>query len=160
MAKLLKGILASLSGAIGPVVAATWKGIPYLRAKGNTKSNKKSHSDAQAATRRRFAVAAKFLASMRELLEITYKNEAIKMTGANSAQSQVMKQALIGNYPDYSIAYSKVLISRGNLPGADTATATSGKKDTIQFTWANSELTGKASTKDKAILVAYSVRHD
>jgi hypothetical protein len=159
MAKLIKGLLAELSGKIGPIVAATWKGIPYLRVRPSN-SRKRKSTEAQAATRVRFAVTAKFLYSLRPVLNIGFQKEAVRMTGNNSAQGYVMKNALAGAYPDYQIIYSKVLISRGDLPCADTATATAADGGTIQFTWASHQLTGKASNRDKAIMVAYCPEYD
>lgn len=159
MARLIKGLLAALSGKIGPIVGASWKGIPYVRVRPSRRRRRKT-TEAQAATRARFAVAAKFLYSLRPVVNIGFQKEAVQMTGNNSAQGYVMKHALAGDYPNYQIVYSKVLISRGDLPGADTATATAGDNHTIQFTWASRQLTGKASAGDKVIMVAYCPEYD
>jgi hypothetical protein len=63
MARLKKGIIDQLSGTIGPIVHATWRGIPYIRTKPTTsnRKRKKKSSNAQAATRIKFGLAVKLL---------------------------------------------------------------------------------------------------
>lgn len=155
MARITNSVTGALSGSIGPIVATSWKGIPIVRTKPK-KGTKRKSTEAQAATRIKFGVATRFLRSMRDLLEIGFQNEAIEKTGTNAAISYTMKHAIKGNYPDFSIACDRVLISRGCLNNAATCTVSPAANETLQFTWTNAELTGKATLADKAILVAYS----
>jgi hypothetical protein len=157
MARLKKGIIDQLSGTIGPVVGATWRGIPYIRTKpkkSNGKRKKKS-SDAQAATRIRFGLAAKLLRDMRPIVELGFRDEAVEKTGMNAAISYTMKHAITGEFPDFKIAYDHVLISRGKLPNIDQVTVVADAPEVIRFNWTNNEGIGKASGEDKVLLVAY-----
>jgi hypothetical protein len=157
MARLKTGIIDQLSGTIGNVVGATWRGIPYIRTK-PTKSNskrKKKSSDAQTATRIRFGLAARLLRNMREIVELGFRDEAVEKTGMNAAISYTMKHAITGEFPDFKIAYDHVLISRGKLPNVEEATVTVHAHEAIRFNWTNNEGIGKASGEDKVLLVAY-----
>lgn len=162
MARLKKGIIDQLSGTIGPVVGATWRGIPYIRTKpikANRKRKKKT-SDAQAATRIRFAMAVKLLREMREILELGFRDEAVEKTGMNAAISYTMKHAITGEFPDFRIAYDHVLISRGKLPNVEQATVISDEPQAIRFNWQNNEGMGKASGEDRVLMVAYNVEEE
>lgn len=162
MARLKKGIIDQLSGTIGPVVGATWRGIPYIRTKpkkSNRKRKKKS-SDAQAATRIRFGLAAKLLRDMRPIVELGFRDEAVEKTGMNAAISYTMKHAITGEFPDFKIAYDHVLISRGKLPNIDQVTVVADAPEVIRFNWTNNEGIGKASGEDKVLLVAFSAEHE
>jgi hypothetical protein len=155
MARLKKGIIDQLSGTIGPVVGATWRGIPYIRTKPTKGKRKKKSSNAQAATRIRFALAAKLLRDMRPIVELGFRDEAVEKTGMNAAISYTMKLAITGEFPDFKIAYDYVLISRGKLPNVEHATVVADAPETIRFNWTNNEGIGKASGEDKVLLVVY-----
>jgi hypothetical protein len=162
MARLKKGIIDQLSGTIGPVVGATWRGIPYIRTKPTTsnRKRKKKSSDAQAATRIRFGMAAKLLRYMREILELGFRDEAFEKTGMNAAISYTMKHAITGEFPDFKIAFDHVLISRGKLPNVEQPTVTAQAPEAIRFKWTNNEGVGKAAGEDKVLLVAYDEENE
>jgi hypothetical protein len=157
MARLKKGIIDQLSGTIGPVVSATWRGIPYIRKKPkkNNRKSKKKSSNAQAATRIRFGLAVRLLREMRPIVELGFRDEAVEKTGMNAAISYTMKHAITGEFPDFKIAYDHVLISRGKLPNVEQAIVTAHAPEIIQFNWINNEGIGKATGEDKVLLVAY-----
>jgi hypothetical protein len=162
MARIKNGIFDQLSGTIGPVVGASWRGIPYIRTKPTTsnRKRKKKSSDAQAATRIRFGLAVKLLKYMREILELGFRDEAVEKTGMNAAISYTMKHAITGEFPDFKIAYDHVLISRGKLPNVEQATVTAHAPEAIRFNWTNNEGVGKASGEDKVLLVAYNEENE
>jgi hypothetical protein len=49
-----------------------------------------------------------------------------------------------------------VLVTRGEYPGAENATATAGDTGQILFNWTNDTGLGVAKADDKVLLVAYS----
>jgi hypothetical protein len=156
MARLKKGLSAGISGSIGNMIVGSWKGIPYVRAKPDTTNTKKKKqtTPAQDATRKRFALMAKFLGSMRPVLEIGYKHLAVQKTGTNCAISYAIKHAVAGAYPNFEIAYNRVLISQGGLSNATSPVAVS-ENNVIRFSWNNGPLVGKDSMADKAMLVVH-----
>ncbi|MBC7826186.1 MAG: hypothetical protein H7122_00465 [Chitinophagaceae bacterium] len=118
MARISKGILGGFSGTVGTVVGGNWKGIDYMRSKAVSRTS--GTSTAQDVQRAKFALASKFNRSMKDLLSISFRDFASKMTGMNSALSFTMKNAVVGIYPDLKIDYAQVLVARGNMPNALT----------------------------------------
>ncbi|MBO9570935.1 MAG: hypothetical protein J7497_01805 [Chitinophagaceae bacterium] len=153
MAKLKIGILGAITGLVGTVVGSTWRGIAYIRSKGpETRSNS---SEDQKKQQSKFGLMVNFLHSMKDLLQLGYKDHGTRMTEINSALSYNIKNAITGNYPDYAIAYPMVQISRGNLPNAKSPAASAETAGAINFNWLNNAGIGKAKAGDRAILVAH-----
>ena len=153
MGKMNNGILDNFSGAIGKVVGSNWRGVPYMRSKAKKRTGKLS--DAQLEQQAKFAVAGKFTQSMNDLLTLGFRDQAIKMTGKNFAQSLILKDAITGTYPDFQIDYSKVLLSQGKLPKVKKPVVTAEANGIIRFTWTNDAKRKLAKVNDQAILVAY-----
>lgn len=103
----------------------------------------------------KFAVAAQFLQSMNDLLTVTFRQYAKGKTGANSALTQTLKNAITGAYPDFQIAYDKALVSRGSLLSAFDGKATAGAPQTVQFAWSSLAGLGNASENDQVLMVLY-----
>ena len=57
------------------------------------------------------------------------------MTEFNSAMSFILKNALIGEYPDFAIDYENALVNRGSLSGVLNGSAVSTEANSIVFTW-------------------------
>ena len=148
-----KGILGGFSGKVGNVIGGTWKGIDYMRSRGNN-GNKKP-TEAQQAQQLKFALVMRFVQPMTSLLEISFHDFAIKMTGINNAFAYNLKNAVTGVYPSFSIDYSRTLISRGKLPNALAPAVVSGVGSMLTFSWADNSGRGLAKASDQAILVAY-----
>jgi len=147
-----KGILGPVNGTVGPVVGANWRGINYLRS--NSKRRSGSFTQPQLEQQAKFGLVVKFTAPLKSLLSVTYRDYAVEKTGANSATANILKNAITGSYPAFSISYPLVLVSRGDLPNAPGASATAAP-GIINFSWTSNEGIGKASATDKSILVAY-----
>lgn len=153
MAKYKKGILGSFRGTVGTVVGSVWRGINYMRSIAD--SRKDSNTPAQAVLRAKFAKVTAFHKSMKDLLEIGYKESAIYMTGANSALAYTLKSAITGVYPNFTIAYNMVKVSNGSLPNAVAPATAPGAAGIINYTWTNNSGIGIAFDTDKSLLVAY-----
>lgn len=153
MGTIEKGILGGFSGKVGTVIGGTWKGIDYMRSKSNRKNF--NASEAQLAQQLKFGLTIRFVQSMSGLVEMSFRNYAIKQTGINSALSYTLKNAIAGTYPIYNIVYSDVLVSRGDLPNALAPSVVSGAGSIITYSWTNNSGVGVAKATDKAILVAY-----
>lgn len=154
MARISKGILGPVNGLVGTVVGSTWRGIDYVRSK-PVRSSSATPSQAQLDQRFKFRLVVNFIQTMGALLDYTFKDYAVKKTGRNSATSYLLKNAITGASPAFTLDYSQVLISRGDLPKAAGASATAGIDRSVTFSWANNAGTGKALETDKAIVVVY-----
>ena len=153
MAKFAGGILGAFSGKVGSVIGGNWKGITYMRSQPAKRTS--TPTQAQLEQQAKFTLAIRFTNVLSALFAISFRQYANKMTGVNSAFSYLLKNAITGSYPGYSIDYSKVLISRGDLPNAENPTAVAAVASKINFAWVDNTGTGKASSDDTAILVVY-----
>ena len=149
MGTIKKGILGGFSGKIGTVVGANWKGVSYMRSL--PKKFRDPHTEPQLNQRSKLAISIFFLKPVAELLRIGWKLYAQQRSTFNAAMSYTMLNAITGTYPNYSIDSGKVLISRGSLPPAVNAGATSvsGK---MKFEWNNNSGSSAAKQTDKALL--------
>jgi hypothetical protein len=152
MGKLDKGILGGFNGKVGTVIGGKWRGVEYIRHKGPSK--RKNNSPGQVEQQARFARAFKFVRRMSKLFKITFRNYAQQMTARNNALAVTVKEAIIGDYPNFEIDYSKVLISRGILETELNATVTSAA-GILTWKWDANEKRNGGDPKDQCIIVAF-----
>ena len=148
-----KGILGAFSGKVGTVVGSSWRGVDYI--KSLPKASNKLPTDLQLIQRARFGMVTGFLKPIGALLNLGYKSQAVNQTGYNAASAQVMKDAIIGEYPDLAIDYPKVQVSYGNLVGA-WSTVLSSPASAITFSWMENSTSGNAKPTDQVILLVYN----
>jgi hypothetical protein len=153
MGIISKGILGGFSGTVGTVIGGTWKGITYMRSQPAKRAS--SSTPAQLEQQAKFATAMKFVNTMSGLFMISFRNYAVKMTGINNAFAYVLKNAVTGIYPAYTINYPTVLVSRGDLANVLAPTAIAAAGSLITFAWTDNSGVGIAKASDKAILAIY-----
>jgi hypothetical protein len=153
MGTINKGILGGFSGKVGSVVGGSWKGIDYMRSKGN--NHNANPTEKQLAQQLKFALTMRFVQPMTGLLNVSFRNFAIMMTGINNAFAYTIKNAITGAYPTFAIDYSLALVSRGDLPNVLAPAVTSGAGSLLTFSWTDNSGVGIARALDQAILVAY-----
>lgn len=149
-----KGILGPFSGKVGTVIGATWKGRDYMRSL--PKAYTGTPTNNQMIQRVKFALAINFLKPISSLVNLGFKEVSSKITGYNAAMADFVKNAITGTYPDFSIEYSKVLISRGSLTDAWNATIESTEPEKVVFKWTDNSSAGTAKANDQAILLLYN----
>ena len=166
MARIENGILGSFSGKVGEVVASSWNGIPYIKSRPASYHDAKT--PAQLAHRMKLQVAHRFVKSVKECIEIGFRQIAEHQSAYNKAVSYVMKNAFVGEYPSIHIEPSKVVLSQGNLVGAMECSASKNEKGEIAFSWdvnrlgekdflkENTETQSTLQVDDTAWLVAYN----
>jgi hypothetical protein len=153
MGTIQKGILGGFSGKVGNVVGGSWKGIEYMRSLGSRRTT--TGSQKQKEQQLKFALVVRFQQLMANLLARSFKSFAVKMTGSNSALSYNLRNGITGVYPDFVLDYSKILVSRGDIPNAINPAVTAAAGGIINFTWTDNSGVSKAAATDKSILVAY-----
>lgn len=153
MGTIKKGILGGVSGTVGNVVGASWKGIDYLRIKPSEVSN--PNTDLQSTQRLKFAAVLSFLQPITEFIRVGFKAYAIKMSAFNAAFSYNYHEALTGNFPFFSMDYAKAMVSKGNLPGASNAACASASAGKVTLTWDNNSGVGLAAESDAAMVVIF-----
>ncbi|MDR2920618.1 MAG: DUF6266 family protein [Tannerella sp.] len=150
MAKVYPFSIGVFSGTLGDVVYATWKGIPYIRSKPAFVVNPRT--EAQQSQRAKFTLAIRFLKSFADFIRMGYKKYAIKKTAFNAAMSYTLGNAIVGNYPDYRIDYSRVLVSRGALTSAVNVQA-GIEGGAVRISWNDNSTLGFAKSTDNALAI-------
>jgi len=153
MAIVKESPIGVLSGKIGQIVGAKWKGVNYLRVNPSSVANPRT--DKQLSARQKFTVTSEFIKPIRQFLKIGFKNWAVQMTPANAAFSYNIKHAIVGTYPNLTIDYPNALVSRGEIAPALNQTAASTVAGTILFTWEDNSDEINASANDKTLLLIY-----
>jgi len=154
MGTIKEGIMGGFSGTVGTVIGGNWNGIDYMRSRNANRSVSKSTP--QLIQRAKFSAIIQLLKPLKDFLRVGFKSQAVGKSAFNAATSYHMENALMGTFPDYQIDYSKVMVSKGNFPGALNPTAVSGSTAEIEFTWDNNSSKTYARADDKAILVIYN----
>jgi hypothetical protein len=154
MGVISQGILGGVSGKVGNVVGASWKGIDYLRIKPSNVANPRT--EGQVNQRNKFTVTLEYLQPNLGFIKKGYKSYAVQKTEFNAAMSYVLNNAITGAAPNFTVDYSLALLSRGNLSGAlnpATDLATAGQ---VEFTWDDNSAEGNANATDKAMILVYN----
>jgi hypothetical protein len=154
MAKLTQGINGPFSGKVGAVVGYTWKGIPVMR--GRPSARTKPFTPKELNQQAKFRIMNRFLRPANSLLNVTFAHLAVRMSAFNKAFSYNIKNAITGVAPNLAIDYGMALVSRGDLPGAESATVSTVSPGLLQFTWTDNSGKGNAKATDKAYVAVYS----
>ena len=154
MGTFRKDVLGNVDGKIGNVTGAQWKGKAVVRSRPGPRK-KGSFSAKQQEQNAKFALMMGFLQQLNPLLNQTFDKNAKGMSGFNKAFAYNIVQAITGTFPDFTIDYSKVQLSRGSQAGAASATCTSPSAGQLVFSWSN---TGGVTpqAEDLAYVAAYN----
>lgn len=156
MGTIKQGILGGFSGKVGTVVGGSWKGISYMRSLAQNVKNPRT--EAQMTQRSKFAIAIAFLKPITDYVRVGFKPYASKQTAFNAAMSYIVANAISGEYPDHTLDFAKVLVSRGSLFPVDNASAeVDAGKVTISWT-DNSGISDALATDVAMPLVFNSLR--
>jgi hypothetical protein len=135
------------------VVGSKWKKIVYMRSRPGKRTGKSSQK--QLEQEAKFAAMIDFMAPYSTLLSTTFADPANKQSGYNAAVSFNIARIIEGDYPNFTINYSKAFLSRGKLDGAANAAASAIAGGVINFTWTNYASSDIKDT-DTAILIVYN----
>jgi hypothetical protein len=120
MATLKDGIMGGISGQIGNVVGASWKGIPYVRSLPQRWKDPKTKK--QEKQRSRFTVTMSFLSEITPFVRVGFRSdEEQRMTAFNAAMSYNMKHAVRVGEQGAELDYTRVMVSHGPLGSASEA---------------------------------------
>jgi len=151
MGKIVQGILGGVSGTVGTVVGAAWKGVTYLRAKAI--SHKDANTEKQVNQRNRFATCIALAKLVRfNIIRPIWSKYSVKMSGFNL----FVKTNIPFFAADKTITdYDNFKFSVGNLPLPENivvANAASGNGDII-ITWTDNSGVDIAAATDRLRLV-------
>ena len=153
MARLKQGMYGVLTGRLGNLVSYVLNGKPVTRTIGQVT---KPPSLAQLAVRQRMSVLNKVLSDMLGFINVGF---ALAVIGTdrnpyNEATSENFNLATTGEYPDFTVDYSKLLVSKGSLTPALGAAANL-LTDGVEFTWQLGEDINWESKNDRTMLLLY-----
>ncbi|WP_462318934.1 DUF6266 family protein [Marinilabilia sp.] len=150
------GINGDFIGKIGNTIGSSWKGIYYM--KGRSAPSSRKPTALQIEQRERFRFVSRFLQSIQPVVQIGFRDVEFKRSALNAALSDVMRNALEGMYPDFSIKYRNLSISRGALYAPSGCSVQAGE-DQIDFTWEDDSGIEYVDGDDEVMLLAMSDDH-
>ncbi len=152
MAKLEGGIFGTIRGKIGNTI--------YYQQKGKTLARKigvsnKSSTPAQLTWRQKVKVLSAFFKPMKTLITTGFREAAngTQMNPYNAAIHYNVKRATYGEYPDVSLNYEQILLSKGSLRPASNVSVAK-ERDGLRFHWDNDQLDYQ-NRSDSAMLLLY-----
>nr|WP_321450817.1 DUF6266 family protein [uncultured Carboxylicivirga sp.] len=143
-----KSINEGSSGRIGNVVTYQMYGKSYMRSLPGQYRDRKS--EAQLAQRQKMQLINDFLGPYKDVLRITFVKEAIGRSAYMAAKSYNMLYAIVGEYPNQIIDYSKAIVSKGNVLLPKEAKVTKVQEGLL-FEW---ELDDQADPFDTLLVIA------
>ena len=153
MGTIKQGVLGGFSGKVGTVVGASWKGTAYMRGQATHVKNPRTPKQIEQRTKMEFA--RNFLQQAQEFLNVGLKDVAKHQSPLNYAVSQMVRNAILGDYPDYAPDYTKLVWSHGLLtpPVVETVYA---NYDALDFLWQDNSGQGNAKADDISMVVVCS----
>lgn len=154
MGKIKQGLLGPLSGKVGNVIGASWRGINYLRIVPANVNDPKT--EAQVNQRSKFVVVLRFIQPLLSFIRLGFRSFASRMSAYNAAMSYNLKNAVTGDFPLMQIDYSRAAVSRGNLRDVPSVDAVSTEPRTLLVTWEDNSGIGNAREDDQAMVVVFN----
>lgn len=154
MAIIKLGILGPLHGKVGPIIGTTWKDVAVIKAQAQSYNDRQSQ--AQLTQRMNMKLTMLFLRPLKEFIRIGYKDYEKNMSAFNAATSQILKNAIVGSYPEISVNCSRALLSKGILTPVFEAFA-DHDNGMITIKWNDNSNINLAKPTDVAMPVAYNL---
>ncbi|AWI26226.1 DUF6266 family protein [Flavobacterium pallidum] len=154
MGKFEKGILGGFRGTIGPVVGTNWRGIDVMRSR--PKRSGRQPTEKQLEQRMVFALVIRFVNPLRSLLDKYFGQPANERSRADLASSYFLREATTGMYPDITLDYNKVIITKGELAGPQDAVLVAQANAMLEFTWTDNSGQPEAVSTDLLLVVVYN----
>lgn len=152
MGILRGGITGFVTGRVGDMVFYVLNGKQVVRTMGKSA---KAPTEKQLTARMQMTVASGFLKHIVEYLNVGFGPDVVGLENAfNAAVRYNRKDALSGVYPDVVLDYSKVLVSKGDLPAAD-GVVVELLNDGLHFAWSNPAELPYPRGNDQVMLLAY-----
>ncbi|EHQ44010.1 DUF6266 family protein [Myroides odoratus] len=153
MAEIKQGILGGVSGKVGTVVGANWKGKNIIRSKPR-KSSKKP-TVLQLNQRAKFKLVSNFLQPINSILSRYFGSEQGLKTRVNLALSYHLQEAVENQDGNWIINPEKVVLSKGILPLINMENTTVDNSE-LNLTWNVPEGASLGSATDLLTVVVYN----
>lgn len=154
MGKIKNGILGGVNGKVGNVVGASVNGVSYLRAVPTSFNDAKSPK--QVANRMKMKVCVNFLSATKGFIRLGFRGWSKTGSAYNAAFSYNYAAAIQGNYPDITLDYSKVALSRGDLEGLYGLSVSALSATSLKVSWNDNSGVETAKSGDTIMALVYS----
>lgn len=153
MGILRNGLLGGVTGKVGNLVAYRVLGKEVVRLKGQVKT---PATEKQLMNQQDMAVVITFLKPISGFIKLGFAAAAKQqqMYPHNKALSYHKKYALMGEYPNRKIDFSKVRLSEGNLQGIDIEDMQL-QRNGLQISWRPTENVNNGNRNDRVMVLAY-----
>lgn len=156
MARFIKGINGAYSGKVGNVVGSNWRSIDYVRSV--PKRSKKPASVKQLEHRAKFGLIISFIAPIKDIVNIGLSDSNLrKYTGFNLAVKMLLNAAVVGDYPDIRIDYSKVQLSKGPLAELAQLSCEETAPQVISIGWLSVLNRFNSFLDDEVVIIMYDL---
>ncbi|MGY4386278.1 hypothetical protein ACVWYN_003329 [Pedobacter sp. UYP24] len=147
------GLFGKTNGKIGNLVYYQRMGKNVVRRVGKTL---KPATEAQLRCRMEMGVTSAFLKPLKGFVYVGFALEAAKLNQMvnNTANSNIKLNALKGTYPDITIDFPKVLVSKGDLKPAENPKVEKVAEG-LKFTWDTTPDMAWPELTDQAMLLVY-----
>jgi len=158
MARLKSGPWGAIIGKLGNNIGYIRKGMAILRMRPAPSTKKRSVG--QKATTQRFQIVTKFIATMGDFINVGFDVAARKVspTAQNLAVSYNIKHAIVGDYPNQEIDYTKVKVCEGVLPlptSIDVVVEDNGPTVKFMYSWGVDPNLANARKRDQVMMLVY-----
>jgi len=154
MAVYVKGALGAFSGKVGNLIGSKWRSIDYRRSL--PRPSKRSASKNQIEVRAKFAHAHEFLNPIRDFIKMSYPvRKGSKHDAFDKLMSNLMS-LIEGSYPNYSIRYKDVELSKGSM--SPVRGNFKIEADGIKLVWKPRVSVGTAERNDLIHIILYHVK--
>jgi hypothetical protein len=146
------------SGKIGPVVAYTTKYGKQVYRKYTIPRDPKTPK--QLAHRMKFSLANKGLSPLNSSIKLGYRGNTFAY---RSLVGKAYREAIMGNYPNFTLDYSKINIADGRLQlPADIKIDFDSDTSSALFSWDRQIVVSQSTAKDndQINIVAFNVKHN
>lgn len=147
-----QGILGALSGTVGPVVGANFRGKNVMRSK--PKKSNKIPTSGQLEQRAKFASVTHFLTPANVILSEYFGMPSGAQSRYNLAMSYHLQEAVAFNGTEANIIYDKALFSKGQLLGLQNISGFVTAGSVLQLSWTDNSY-GNAKETDVVKIVIY-----
>jgi hypothetical protein len=153
MGKLPNGILGGFRGMVGPVVGTQWKGIEVIRSRPPGKRRKSTED--QLKQQAKMSLMTSFIGPLSALLNSIYQSVTVHMSCFNRALSYNMRDAIIGDFPEFKINYPYVVLGVGDLRNVERPKVSSDSEGRLTFIWKDNSNEGSARATDQFFAAVY-----
>jgi hypothetical protein len=143
-----------VAGKLGPLMASTWKGQPYLKTRPRKRTKKRGVNEKR--NQSKFSDAHFWLQPLLDFVRVGFHGYSPTVEGFNAAKSLCLKNAFTGVAGKQEIDPSLVQVSYGDLPLPSNIRMKRSGDYVIQFTWDKKNNGGNKN--DQAMLLAYDCK--